>query len=166
MPHVLVPPVMATGARKGAEAMAIGKIGRRALCLAMLAGACCAGTAAAQSDRYMDNYTGWWWLLGVGSAEITNRINAGFRPFDIERTAPNTYNAVFVQNSGVFAKSNFDVYYAQTPANLINLYNANNQRILDLEVFDNAGSTAISAVAISNTGADAAGWGWLYNTNP
>src|SRR3972149_6016350 len=65
-----------------------------------------AGTAAAQSDQDQTIPTGWWWLYNVTPAQVNERINAGFRITDLEiaDSDPLRFNAVFVHNSGGYAK--------------------------------------------------------------
>ncbi len=137
------------------------------LSAALFASLFIASNAMSQTDRYWTTPTGWWWLTGANSSEIASRVNAGFRPFSLERTPTGTYNALFVQNSGAYAKAGTALYYGQTDSSLGTPLNNNNQRLLDLHVYDaGRGVTNMAAIAIPNSGADAAGWGRLYNTTP
>lgn len=130
-----------------------------------LAGSLFAGTAAAQSDQDQTVPTGWWWLYNVTAAQVNERINAGFRITDLEIANPDPlrFNAVFVYNSGAYAKGWW--WYFGVDENYVTArINDNNARLIDLEVYDVGGVQRLAVVMISNisnTGADAAGWWWL-----
>ena len=125
------------------------------------------GVAAAQPDRSSNTPTGWLWYLGASSTTINTATNDGFRLIDIERTSSNVFDAVLVQNSGTYAKTGQVWYQAQTSTALGDSLTANNRRLIDLEPYDSGGGvTRFYATAIPNTGADAAGWGWLFGVTP
>ncbi len=121
------------------------------------------GVVLAQSDNDQTVPTGWTWHLGVSAATIQNLDNQGLRVTDIERTGADSYDAATVVNTGAYAKTGASVYTNVTPASLSSSLTANNQRLIDLEVYDaGGGQIRVSAVAVRNTGADGAGWGWLW----
>ncbi len=140
---------------------------RTCLALAAAAGALAAltGAASAQVDRIIDTPTGWIYRFGVTPATIDADVANGFKPFMIQRTAPDSYNVIAVQNSGDYQIPGFSVantYWAQTPAGLGAAIAG--ERIIDLECFELNNQTVMSAVTIPNSGAQASGWGWLYDT--
>ncbi len=124
--------------------------------------------ALAQDDRIHDTPTGWIYRYGASPATIEADVGNGFRPFSLQRTAPDTYDVVSVRNSGAYSIPGFSTahtYFAMTPANLSAAISG--ERIVDLDCFDIGGSLYMSAVTIPNSGAQAAGWHWTYNhTSP
>ncbi len=134
--------------------------------LALSALSALAGTAMGQTDRSLTTPTGWIWATGATPANLATWVGDGFRPFDLNRNSSSSFDTIMVYNSGAYAKSGWSYYTGITPAALSTALSNNNQRLLNLEPYDNGADVAFSAVAISNTGADAAGWGWLYNQTP
>ena len=126
-----------------------------------------AGTAAAQSDQDQTIPTGWWWLYNVTAAQVNERINAGYRITDLEIADPDPlrFNAVFVHNSGEYAKG-WWWYYGVDADYVSDRINDNNARLIDLELYEVGGVQRFAVVMISNTGADAAGWWWFYRNFP
>lgn len=123
-----------------------------------------AGVARAQNDRIIDTVTGWSYYYGVGSAFITSQMNSGSRPFNITRVSSDSFDTVFVANSGAYSIPGATVYYGQTTSSLISNLSNNNMRILDLEAYDSGGLLLHAALVVPNSGATAApGWGWLTN---
>jgi hypothetical protein len=118
-------------------------------------------TAWGQRDRIVDVNTGWGYLYGATTADITAQMGAGSRPFNIERIASNSYDTIVVSNSGSYAVTGANVLYGQTSASLASAMNAAGTRLLDLEPYDNGG-TFFSAIVVPNSGGTAApGWGWV-----
>ena len=60
---------------------------RNAVLLAVVATALIAGPARAQVEEILDTPTGWNYRYGVTPATITTDINAGLRPFSIQRVS-------------------------------------------------------------------------------
>lgn len=137
-------------------------VGGGALALAILTVVLAAGPAQAQVEKILDTPAGWTYRTGATSATITSDINAGLRPFSIQRTSPTTYDVVTVQNAGDYAVSGFgtgNMHYNRTIAQLGN--DLANRRLVSLDCYEVSGATQATAISVPNTGGAAAGWGWL-----
>lgn len=90
--------------------------------------------AAAQSDDEQTVETGWWWLYGATVAQVNERISGGFRITDIEiaQVSPLRFNAVFVHNSGAYAKTRC-WYYNATGQFIGDRLTENNASLIDLD---------------------------------
>jgi hypothetical protein len=120
-----------------------------------------AASAHAQPEEILDNPAGWTYYYGASSTTITSAINAGFRPFSIQRVAANAYDVITVENTGSYAVSGFgagNMHYNRTAAQLG--ADLANRRLVSLDCYEVSGQTQISAVSIPNPGG-AVGWGWL-----
>lgn len=127
--------------------------------------AAASGGALAQNDRWQDTPTGWSYLYGATSTQV-NALGAGNqRVFNIERIGSNSYDAVAVTNSGAYAVTGSQISYGLTATGLSSFLANNNRRILDLEAYDNGGVENFIAVTVPNSGATAAGWGWLIRVS-
>ncbi|MGP1309489.1 MAG: serine hydrolase [Phycisphaerales bacterium] len=124
-------------------------------------------SAFAQPERYLDSPTGWGYLYGATQTQINSQNGAGSRVTNLERVGTtNTYDMVVVDNGGPFAATGTVAVYNQTLAQLSNYLNANNRRILDIEVDEIAGAERFTAVTVPNSGTTAAsGWGWLVRVS-
>jgi hypothetical protein len=127
--------------------------------------AAASGAALAQNDRWQDTPTGWSYLYGATSAQVNALSADNQRVFNIERIGANSYDAVAVTNSGDYSVAGSQISYGLTAAGLSNFLSNNNRRILDLEAYDNAGVENFVAVTVPNSGATAAGWGWLFRAS-
>lgn len=128
----------------------------------VLAAATVAGPARAQVEEILDTPAGWTYRYGVSSTTITADINAGLRPFSIQRAGAGLYDVVTVQNSGDYAVSGFgtgNMHYDRTITQLGN--DLTNRRLVSLDCYEVSGATRATAISIPNTGGAAAGWGWL-----
>ena len=120
------------------------------------------GCASGQNDRIRDVETGWGYVYGATSAQTLSYISNGSRPFGITRIGSNAYDLAMVSNTGSYAVTGSTAYFNQTTASLSSLLSSNNMRLLDVEPYDNAGTTNYAAIVVPNSGATAApGWGWL-----
>ncbi len=121
-----------------------------------------AGNAGAQ-ERDLQTPTGWWWLRNAAPADVTNRINQGFRLTDIEveGTAPYRFSANFVANQGSHA-SGFWWYYGLSAADVSARLSQHNARLIDLDPYFVGGALRFAAVMVPNTGAQAKAWWWYY----
>lgn len=118
--------------------------------------------AFAQVEEILDEPAGWTYRYGATSAEITADINAGLRPFSIQRVAANSYDVITVANSGSYAVAGFgtgNMHYNRTSTQLGN--ELANRRLVSLDCYEVSGQTQMTAISIPNTGGSAAGWGWL-----
>ena len=141
---------------------------RRFLCLLGFGlSVCSAPTGATPDDRWTDTPTGWTYLFGATSTEVTNLQNgSNQRIFNIERVGSGLYNAIGVTNAGAYQLPGMQVNYALTGTTLANLVNNNNRRIIDLETYDVGGVENHAAITVPNTGATGAGWGYLVRVSP
>jgi hypothetical protein len=121
-----------------------------------------AAPARAQTEEILDTPAGWVYRYGASAATITADINAGLRPFSIQRVAANSYDVISVENAGSYAVSGFgtgNMHYNRTLAQMGT--DLAGRRLVSLDCYDVSGQTQISAISIPNSGASAAGWGWL-----
>jgi hypothetical protein len=92
---------------------------------------------------------------------VTTASNNNLRVVDLyveNSSSPFAYTAVYVSNTGSYAKTWWLVANV-TPADLLNFVLTNNARIVVLKAIDDpAGSVRFFAVMISNSGADAKTW--------
>jgi hypothetical protein len=134
------------------------------LCAGLAAALLLAGTAAAQDDRETTTPTGAIWLRGQTVAELSAQANAGWRITDLEyeSTSSNTFTAALVRNTGSYEKA-WWWYVGVTGAQLSTHLSNNNGRLIDLEPYDDNGTTRFAAVMIRNSGADAKAWWWIYD---
>lgn len=122
---------------------------------------------ATPDDRWTDTPTGWTYLFGATSTEVTNLQNgSNQRIFNVERVGSGLYDAIGVTNVGAYQLSGMQVNYALTGTTLANLVNNNNRRIVDLETYDAGGVENHTAITVPNTGAAGAGWGYLVRASP
>ena len=117
----------------------------------------------AQDDRDRTTPVAAIWSPGQSTTDLTNLANAGWRftDIEIESTSPWSFTTAAVANSGSYGKS---WWYAigVTGAQLSTTLTQNNARLVDLEPYDDNGTTRFVAIMISNTGADAKSWWWYY----
>ncbi|MEO6596059.1 MAG: serine hydrolase [Planctomycetota bacterium] len=115
----------------------------------------------AQDDRDRQTPVGTYWNYSQSTTDLTNLVNAGWRftDIEIESTSPWSFTVAAVPNSGAYAKG---WWYAigVTTSQLTTALNTNNARLIDLEPYDDAGTTRFVAIMISNTGVDAKTWWW------
>ena len=115
----------------------------------------------AQDDRDRTTPTGAVWFTDQTTTDLGNLVNAGWRftEIEIESTSPFEFTVAAVQNSGSYAKA---WWYAigVTTSQLTTTINSNTARLIDIEPYDDSGTTKFAAVMISNTGADAKSWWW------
>ena len=142
------------------------KNGRRwwaaAVAAGLLMGTVGTREVAAQPERYLDTPTGWAYLYGASEATIEAQLSNGMRPFSINRVGANSFDTLFVSNSGSYAASGSDLRRSYTSAATLNSYlSANNKRIIDMECYDSAGTIGMDVLLVSNSGSTAAaGWSW------
>ncbi|MBK7190461.1 MAG: hypothetical protein IPH86_17765, partial [bacterium] len=131
------------------------------LCLLTVA-ALLASPAAAQVEEILDDPAGWTFRYGATATDITTDINAGLRPFSIQRVAANSYDVLTVENAGSYAVAGFgtgNMHYNRTSTQLGN--ELANRRLVSLDCYEESGVTRMTAISIPNTGGSSAGWGWL-----
>lgn len=126
-----------------------------------------AATAAclpAQDDRDRTTPTAAIWMHDQTPADLQALTGAGWRftDLEIESTSPWEFTVSAVQNTGSYAKGWLWVY-GVTGSQLASTISQNNARIVDLEPYDDNGTTRFAAILIGNTGADAKAWWWYYD---
>jgi hypothetical protein len=115
------------------------------------------------AERRLMNPTGWYWLTGATAAQLADKVDDGYRIFDIEveNTDPYRFSAALVANQGVHQQT-WWWYYGKTAAEIQSLITANQARIIDLEIDFVGGIKRYAAVMVSNTGSEAKSW-WYYS---
>jgi Beta-lactamase enzyme family/Polyglycine hydrolase-like, structural repeat len=114
--------------------------------------------------------SGWWWYFGQSIVSITAHLDENnARLIDIERYVDGTgverFAAIMVPNSGADAKA-WWWYVGVTAADVTTYINRNEARLVDIESYmDPLGTQRYAVVMLKNTGEDAAGWAWFYNTD-
>jgi hypothetical protein len=137
------------------------------LAAGLLAAAASPALAQQLDDDERSTPAGWYWYHGVSADTITDLTDDGFRVTDIEidDNSPLRFNALLVRNTGEYAKT-YWWYYGLTAAQVSDRLADNNARLTDLQPYDDGnGNTRFACVMIRNTGDDAAGWGWHFNTS-
>jgi len=113
--------------------------------------------------------TSWDWYYGYTEADLNTQLSAtNSRPISLSPYWDGTsllFAAVTVDNTG----NNYLGYwwYYGTNSYVTTAIGAlTNARVVDFENFDNNGTTNYFAIAIPNTGVEAANWYWFYNISP
>jgi hypothetical protein len=135
--------------------------------LLVLAASFFAGPARADEERTLTTPTAWWWLYNATEADINNLASAdNARVIDIEvqSTNPIRFAAVFVHNTGVYARG-WWWYYGLTATDISNYLAANNGRLIDIERYVDpaVGADRFAVVMVQNTGSAQKGWWYYYN---
>jgi hypothetical protein len=102
-------------------------------------------------------------LVNVSPTTINNTVAGGYRLIDLEyRGSGPTFDAVFVQSSGVYA-TGWWWYYGITATQVTGFLTTNSARLIDLEPYDDgAGNLRFACVMVDNTGANQKAWWWYY----
>lgn len=124
-----------------------------------------AGGGAIRYAAVMVSNTGtaarnWWYMSGVNSTQINDRINLGYRLIDLDTYfvgASKFYSAVFVLNSGTDAKS-WQWWLNQTAAGVASKLSAFGGRLVDI---DRQPDGTFNVIMVKNSGADAFNWWWM-----
>jgi hypothetical protein len=136
-----------------------------ALLLCSIAWAAPASAAVVDPERNSTSLTGWWWYHGVSEATVNSVASAnGARVIDIEveSTAPYTFNAAFVKNTGTYARTWY-WYYGLTSAGVAQRVSRLNARIVDIERYTVGGQRRFAIVMVKNTGNAAKSWWYYYD---
>ncbi len=118
----------------------------------------------AHAERSTTTPSGWWWLHNVSLSQVEDKIDDGYRIFDleIEQTSPLRFNTVMIKNEGVHQKG-WWWYYGVSSEFISNKLNEDNARVLDLETYWVNGEQRFAAVLVPNTGDEAKTWWWYVN---
>lgn len=127
----------------------------------LLLTAALATPAFCQIDRESDVRTDYQHLRHASLAEVQNWSAMGYRlgNFEVASTNPMTLDCSMVRNTGVYA-ANWLFYADKTQAELWNLVNQNNARIVDIERYTVGGQARFAALLFVNTGAQQKAWHW------
>ena len=130
----------------------------------LLFASCIAAQLQAQDDRDRDLKVSTYWNVNQTTAEVGQLANGGWRVTDleIESTSPMSFTVSAVQNTGTYQK-NWYWYAGVTGAQLSTSLAQTNSRIVDIEPYDDNGTTRFAAVLVGNTGAEAKAWWWGYD---
>ncbi len=135
------------------------------LCSAVLAAAVTLSLPA-QDVRENNAITSWGWYYGTTAATLDGVAAQGYRITDIEveSTSPLRFTAALVRNTGTY-QSGWWWYYGLTAAQVGNYLSQNSARLIDLEPYEENGSTRFACVMVPNTGQNAKPWWYLYGTS-
>lgn len=109
-------------------------------------------------ERGFTTPTGWWWLSNATVADITTKVNEGYRIFDLEVNSSSRFSAVLVKNTGVHAKGWWWLV-GQTDTQVADFISANGARVIDREVYYVNGQKRNAVVMVPNGGKT---W-WYYS---
>ena len=110
----------------------------------------------------------WWYLIGATTAQLSSSISANnARIVDIETYDDNgtaRHVAILISNTGADAKA-WWWGVGQTTAQVNSSVSANNGRLTSLKRYSTAAGDRFTSVMISNTGADARAWAYLFGAS-
>ncbi len=139
-----------------------------AIVAAAFATASPASAAVVDPERNSTAITGWWWYYGQTEAQVNGIASAnGARVIDIEvdSTAPYTFSAAFVKNTGTYARTWY-WYYGLTSAGVAQKISSLNARLIDIERYTVGGQRRFAIVMVKNTGSAAKAWWYYYDVTP
>ena len=138
---------------------------------ALIAALVCAAPALAapviDPERNSTAVTGWWWYHGVSEATLSGVVSTnGARIIDleVESTAPYTFSAAFVKNTGTYART-WWWYYGLTSSQVAQRISQNNARLIDIERYTVGGQRRFAVVMVRNTGVAAKAWWYYYDVS-
>jgi hypothetical protein len=145
---------------------------RRSIILGALIGALVAAAPATAApvidpERNSTALTGWWWYYGVSEATLNSVATTnGARIIDIEvqSTAPYTFSAAFVKNTGTYART-WWWYYGLTSAQVAQKVSSLSARIVDIERYTVGGQRRFAVAMVKNTGVAAKAWWYYYDVS-
>jgi hypothetical protein len=123
--------------------------------------ACGARPSHAQPEKILDAPTGWSYLYGTTSVDLAAAINAGQRPFTMQRIGVGQYDAVCVANTGPYAVAGFgtaNMHHNRTVSQMSTALTG--RRLVSLDVLGTGSAAQINAISIPGDGAY---WGWLVD---
>jgi beta-lactamase class A len=119
-------------------------------------------------ERVQTTPTAYWYYYGVSASQITSYLNANnarIVDLQVDYVAPSGpyFTVSMVANTGVYAKS-WWWYYGLNAGQLSSLLTSNNARLISVSPYQVGSQVYFAAVMVSNTGADAKGWWWVYGS--
>ena len=114
-------------------------------------------------ERNLTKPSQWYWLTGVTAAQIKQKVDQGYRIFDleIESTSPYKFSVAMIKNSGAH-KSGWWWYYGKSSQQIKDLLSQKKARIIDMEIYYVGGQKKYGVVMVPNTGSNAKSW-WYYS---
>lgn len=131
----------------------------------LIAVLCARLPAQLEDDRENSTPTATYWNSGMSASQITALTNQGWRITDlqVENTSPWSFTVAMVPNSGDYG-TGWWWYYNVSGPTISSLLSTNNARLIDLQPVDTGvGSTRFACVMVSNSGANAKPWNWIYD---
>ncbi len=115
------------------------------------------------SERRLMQPTGWYWLTGVTSDQVSQRVAQGYRIFDleIESVSPLRFSTAMVKNDSPHKKT-WWWFYGLTAQQVSQKIDQHNARLIDLEVYFVGSEARYALVLVSNTGDQQKAW-WYYS---
>ena len=117
-------------------------------------------TCSAVADLHHDqtDQTNWYYLTNVGLDDVNELIDEGNRLIDleIEQAEPLRFNVVAVRNSGAYS-SGWWWYYGATIPDIQDLLEANDARLMDVEVYQTKAGLRFAVIMKPAGGSDAVG---------
>jgi hypothetical protein len=124
--------------------------------------------AAVDPHRISDTMTGWRVQAGLTASELAGVIDGeGLRIIDLEidGTAPLTFTASLVSNSGEYA-SGWWWQFGMTFLEMVDFVDQYDGRLIDFERYVDGGQERWAAVMVPNSGSQAKTWWYLAGTTP
>lgn len=140
----------------------ISDLRRRAIRILLLAAVCPLFSCEELWERNLVQPAGWWWLTGASEAEVQDRVDQGFRVFDVEveQASPARFSVSMIRNVGIH-ENPWGWYFGQTPEEVEDLIDDLNARIIDLEVYFLDGQLRMAVSLIRNSELRERDW-WYY----
>jgi hypothetical protein len=120
----------------------------------------------AQEEKSNPTPTGWWWLVNVTPDQMGDKIDDGYRVFDLDvvQASPLRFNAVLIRNQGIHQKGWWWYYGVDTDV-ISNKLDQHQARLIDIESYWVNGDQRFAVVMVPNTGSDGKTWWWYYNVS-
>ncbi len=136
------------------------------LLLALLLPMLAAVPGYAQEEKSNSSPTGWWWLVNVTPQQVSDKINDGYRVFDLDvvDASPLRFNAVLIRNQGIHQKG-WWWYYGVDVDFVSTKLSEHKARLIDVETYWVNGQQRLAVVMVPNTGSESKAWWWYVNAS-
>jgi hypothetical protein len=120
----------------------------------------------AQEEKSNSSPTGWWWLANVSPQQVSDKINDGYRVFDLDvvDASPLRFNAVLIRNQGIHQKG-WWWYYGVDVDFVSAKLSEHKARLIDVETYRANGQQRLAVVMVPNTGSESKAWWWYVNAS-